>query len=116
MRVTFSRDEVHMGDDALPLALFVDDGATIADVVLAMRQAQFLPPISGGQATWIVEGETPVAVIAQQWIIPKFLVSPELPASALRNPQANTDFRVRYATQSDPDEVYESLRRDRPSP
>jgi hypothetical protein len=112
MRVTVGRDEVHWGDNALDLELQVEDGATIYDVLFAMHKQKYLPGISGGQACWVVEGAKPVAVIAQQWMIPKWLVSPNLPVSVLRNPEGRTDFTVEYLTQADPEEVYARLRGD----
>jgi len=112
MRVTVGRDEVHWGDNALNWELQVEDDATIYDVLFAMHKANYLPGISGGQACWVVEGVKPVAVIAQQWMIPKWLVSPNLPVSALRNPEGRTDFTVEYLTQADPEEVYARLRGD----
>ena len=112
MRVTVGRDEVHWGDNALDLELQVEDGATIYDVLFAMHKQKYLPGISGGQACWVVEGAKPVAVIAQQWMIPKWLVSPNLPVSVLRNPEGRTDFTVEYLTQADPEEVYTRLRGD----
>jgi hypothetical protein len=112
MRVTIGRDEVHWGDNALNWELQVEDDATIYDVLFAMHKANYLPGISGGQACWVVVGVRPVAVIAQQWMIPKWLVSPNLPVSALRNPEGRTDFTVEYLTQADPEEVYTRLRGD----
>ena len=112
MRVTVGRDEVHMGDNAPDLELHVEDDATIYDVLFAIHKEKYLPGISGGQACWVVEGAKPVAVIAQQWMIPKWLVSPHLPVSALRNPKGRTDFTVEYLTQADPEQVYVSLRGD----
>lgn len=81
------RDSVAMGDDVdaphervVPL----EDHASIGAVVEAMLRTPYLASIVGGRATWIVEGARPLAVVAQQWAAPRWLVAPELPATALR--------------------------------
>lgn len=110
MRVTVGRDQVHWGDDALDLELHVDDGATIFDVLFAMHDAQYLPRIGGGQATWVVEGAKPVAVIAQQWMIPRWLVAPDLPLAEARDPSGQYDLWVHYRADTDPEKLYEVYR------
>jgi hypothetical protein len=108
MEIMIWRDSVAMGDDAdaphewrLPL----DPGATAGAVVEALLRARYLPSIAGGEATWIVEGARPLAVVAQQWEAPRWLVPPETPVAALRRPAGPPDLEVRYWCQADPDRV-----------
>jgi hypothetical protein len=113
------RDSVAMGDDVdaphewvVPLG----DHNSIGAVVETMLSTPYLASIIGGRATWIVEGARPLAVVAQQWAAPRWLVAPEVPASALRRSGGTPDFEVRYWCQVDPDQVYECLRTGAPLP
>ena len=113
------RDSVAMGDDSdaphewvLPVAA----DAAIGAVVGAMLGAPYLASVAGGRATWIVEGAVPVAVVAQQWAAPRWLVAPELPVAGLRRPGGEPDLQVRYWCQVDPEGVYACLRTGAPLP
>jgi len=82
LRIKADRDSVCAGDDceshdrifAAPLH------ATVADLVDLATAVCPLASISGGLATWVVEaggyGGRPLAVIAQQWPAPRWLVAP----------------------------------------
>lgn len=113
MRVVIWRDSVAAGDDVdapHEWAADVPAHATASDVVHAIIGSRYLARIAGGEATWIVEGERPLAVVAQQWSMPRWLVAPDLPLSTVRRPSGSPDFEVRYWCQVDPDRVYECLR------
>lgn len=119
MPIVIWRDSVAMGDDieaphewAAPVA----EEASIAAVVRAMIRASYLASIAGGRATWIVEGAQPLAVVAQQWREPRWLVPPEVAAASVRRPDGHPDLHVRYWCQADPDRVYEALRTGAPLP
>lgn len=119
MTVVIWRDSVAMGDDVdaphewvMPAAA----DASVGAVVGAMLRAPYLASIAGGRATWIVEGAEPVAVVAQQWAAPRWLVAPEQPVRALRRPDGRPDLRVRYWCQADPERAYECLRTGAPLP
>ena len=84
--------------------------------VTAMLARPYLASIIGGQATWIVEGTRPLAVVAQQWTAPRWLVSPELPATSLAKSGGAPDFEVLYWCQVDPERVFECLRTGAPLP
>ena|SRR5687768_2705340 len=94
MPVLIWRDSVAMGDDAdaphewaMPLA----GDPSIGAVVAAMLDSRYLASITGGQATWIIEGNRPLAVVAQQWAVPRWLAAPELPVSTLRRSGGRRD-------------------------
>jgi hypothetical protein len=73
------RESVCAGDDidAPHTRRFaVAAGASLAEAISEIVVAGYLAPIAGGKATWIVETGKPVAVVAQQWKSPKFLVGP----------------------------------------
>lgn len=119
MTVVIWRDSVAAGDDsdaphewAAPVA----SNATIEAVVDAIIQRRYLASISGGRATWIVEGARPLAVIAQQWTTPRWLVPPESSISTYRRPGGAPDIQMLYWLQVDPDRVYQCLRTGEPLP
>lgn len=64
------RDSVAAGDDIdapHEIKIPVEEGASVADVVAKVISTRYLPRISGGRATWIVEASSqPIAVLAQQ--------------------------------------------------
>lgn len=99
-----------MGDSAGCLVLSLQDDATVSDVLLAMLRADFVPSIGGGRATWLLMGFKPVAVIAQQWTAPRWLVSPKLSVPVTRETSGQYDYWLHYGGDRDPDEMYEDYR------
>ena len=103
MSIKVERDSVCAGDDgdAPHTQTFeLNDGTTLEDTLKHIIGSRYLASIQGGKATWIVHGKMPLAVVAQQWLEPKFLVDPlqEIP---------DRELFFEYCQQKDPDEVYE---------
>ena len=100
-----------MGDDAdahewdAPVA----PDASVGTLVSTILGAGYLPKIGGGRATWFIEGRRPVAVLAQQWTEPRWLVDPETSMAMLSRESGRPGFEVRYWCQVDPERVYASL-------
>jgi hypothetical protein len=117
--IALDRTSVAAGDDTDPhgCRVTVPDPTIVQDVVQAIPTAEvrfgdrtvgFLAGIAGGEATWVVatvEPRSALAVIAQQWTGPRYVVAPQTAVTADR-------FFVHYHAQNDPDEVYEGLLRD----
>jgi hypothetical protein len=119
MSVIIWRDSVAMGDDIdapheWRVALAAN--ATVAKLVTEILQKGYLAMIAGGRASWIVEGRSPVAVLAQQWSAPRWLVDSETPLTALRRQTGRANFEIRYWCQVDPEEVFACLRDRKPLP
>ena len=119
MPVTIWRDSVAMGDDvdaphewSVPVA----NDTPIGAVVATMLKSGYLASIASGKATWIVEGDRPLAVVAEQWAVPRWLVAPELPVSMFVRPDGRPHLEVRSWCQVDPDRVYDCLRAGAPLP
>ena len=87
--------------DMLPIRHFVE----------AVVDSDYLPRIAGGNATWILELDGPIAVIAQQWSHSKFLIDPETPIRSVLAGRKQASAHLRYHSQSDPDAEFESLRK-----
>lgn len=102
MYVELTRDSVAMGDDVdAPHALRLDlpDGATVGDAVDSALARSYLASIQGGRATWLAVADRSVrAVVAQQWVTPRWLTDPGETAPAT--------IHFRYLAQRDPDEVH----------
>jgi hypothetical protein len=77
----------------------------VLDQVLKLR---YLPIISGGRATWIVQSGKPLAVLAQQWSSAKCLIPKTSPISEAAGAEKSLYFN--YWIQSDPDVVLECLK------
>ena len=80
------RDSVAAGDDFNPphaKKIKADSNETIESVLEKILGIYYLPSIIGGKATWIVEGKFPLAVVAQQWSKPFYLVDASTPIENL---------------------------------
>jgi hypothetical protein len=113
------RDSVAAGDDAdaphewlLPLA----PDATVADLLRSIASARYLASIRTGQATWIIEGARPLAVVAQQWMAPRFLVDPATPIRDVVKLTPPPHVEARYWLQVSPERVFEALHSGQPLP
>ncbi|GAB2875025.1 hypothetical protein [Streptomyces mayteni] len=112
IRITVDRTSVAAGDDALPHAETLDlpADATLAAVVSGLLARHFLATIAGGQATWILTGaDRPLAVVAQQWAEPRYLVEPTLPIGSLAVTGRGVTLLFRYWKQHDPERVLADL-------
>jgi len=119
MSVIVWRDSVAMGDDAdapHEWVVALPAEATVANLVTKILRKGYLPRIGGGNATWIVEGRRPVAVLAQQWSEPRWLVDSDAPLTDLSRKAGRANFEIRYWCQVGPNRVYACLRDGRPLP
>lgn len=77
--ITITRDSVAAGDDTdAPHMLIVEiePTDTIKSALESILRLNYLPKISGGNATWSVASSQPIAVFAQQWSTPHH-INPE---------------------------------------
>ena len=114
MKVRIDRGSVHPGDDleAHVIELSVTAATTIGELLYMVKQASYLPGISGGEATWLVElvdGKAGrIGVMAQQWPEPRLTIPLETPINELLFFNRSS-FYFRYWGQSNPEAVFESL-------
>ena len=120
LALNVERDSVCAGDDIdAPHAkrFTCRSSDTLAEALSAIVEAGYLANISGGKATWIVEAAgKPVAVVAQQWKSPRFLIDPTTLVAECITLDAPRPLFFRYWCQADPAVVFECLRLDRPLP
>ncbi|WP_433478411.1 hypothetical protein ACQPZP_16060 [Spirillospora sp. CA-142024] len=100
-----------MGDDVLPHAQTIElpPETSLARVVAHLLERHFLATIAGGKATWILVAGGPLAVVAQQWDEPRFLVDPSRPIGSFAAEGGGVSLMFRYWKQNDPDRVFEDL-------
>lgn len=90
------------GDDADPHVVEVPAGQPLGEVVAGLLERRYLATVAGGQATWVlVGGGRALAVVAQQWAEPRYLVDPATPVGG--------SLLFRYLQQRDPEQVYAGL-------
>ena len=99
-------------DDAqspIPRRFDVPDAITVLDLLARVRDADYLPTLPGGRATWVAEGERPLAVVTQEYLEPW----PLLPSAtrvveiAGRLPRPHLLFR--HLPRQLPEDAYRSL-------
>jgi len=84
--------------------LEVSDGCAISEIVDIVLLSSYIPTVPAGRATWIAYADDHVvAVVAQEWIEPKYIVPPDRRYEHL----ANLDFE--YAGQHSPDDVFATM-------
>ena len=122
-RLTVWRDSVCMADDCdapHELVLPVVDDESLRGVVGGLLKASYLAAIAGGRATWILEtgGQEarPLAVLAQQWRHPRFLVEPDAAVTAYVGPSTVPHLYLKYWCQVNPERVFGCLQRGEPLP
>jgi hypothetical protein len=119
LALTIWRDSVAAGDDAdapHEWILSVDSDAPVAEVVERIVRERYLASIRTGQATWIIQGDRPLAVVAQQWTEPRFVVDPALSIRDVVDPSGRPHIEARYWLQVSPDWVFDCLRTGQPLP
>lgn len=109
LTIQIDRDTVHASDDGEARAITIDPGANLGTLFQSIQQSGYLPGISGGEATWIIESSggdaNPLGVYAEQWPEPKLIVSPDTTLEAHFGIAAPTLY-FRYWCQADPDLVF----------
>ncbi|MGI5415569.1 hypothetical protein [Actinomadura luteofluorescens] len=111
MIIEVDRGSVAAGDDVLPHARSIDvpPGTPLGDVVAGLLEGHFLAVIAGGRATWILVASRPLAVVAQQWDEPRYLVDASQPISSFGDDGGRVSLMFRYWKQHDPDHVFAEL-------
>jgi hypothetical protein len=105
--VRLERDSVCAADDlTAPNAMYLSVATTtsLSDAMNLINDMDYLPRIAGGKATWVAMTNRPLAVIAQEWAEPRFLVGFETPLGDLVAKDGIIFFR--YFEQNPPEDVF----------
>jgi len=119
LSLSIERDSVCAGDDCdapHQVSIQVHRESSLAQVLETIQSMTYLARISGGCATWIVEADRPLAVMAQQWTTPRFLIAPDTRIATCRTNDGFCRLFFRYWCQVDPDRVFDALQAGRPLP
>ncbi|AEW92753.1 hypothetical protein SCATT_03820 [Streptantibioticus cattleyicolor NRRL 8057 = DSM 46488] len=103
-------DDVGLDDEIPELS----PGAPLRDAVARLRAQSFPPPVDGGRAAWVLRAGgpdgRPLAVVAQQWYEPRYLVDADGPVGDLAAPaDGGPVLFFEYRHGSDPAEVHAEL-------
>ena len=113
------RDSVAAGDDVdapHEIKIMVENDESIETTLEKILATHYLASIQGGKATWIVVGKNPLAVIAQQWSKPHFLVTSSAHTEDLIEVTKKYQLEFRYWCQVEPNEVVASIEQGKPLP
>jgi hypothetical protein len=110
--VELDRNSVCAGDDCeshkSSMRCYSND--TLKTVINAIAQRGYLAQIAGGKATWIVaigdrKHHRPIAVVAQQWSEPRFIMDPNRTIGAFLSAEDSKGIYFEYHAQIDPEKV-----------
>lgn len=107
MKILASRASVAAGDDveAPHMREFIfKEGTSLINALEHIRR-DYLPRIAGGEATWSVCSNVPVAIIAQQWNEPKMMLFPSDNYKVLDMEDGFLKIHFNYHAQVDPNVV-----------
>ena len=111
MKVQLSRASVCAGDDIdAPhfKTLTFAEGTPILDVLAEVVSSGYLARIAGGRGSWSAVSGVPLAVLAQQWSLPRLLPqASSVPALDVKDNITRLHFN--YHAQQDPEVVFEVL-------
>ena len=113
MKLHLTRDSVAAGDDVdAPhfLVADIDENASTLELARQIQAMQYLASISGGEATWSIEADTPLAIIAQQLNEPKLIIQDNPIVKELAKGKDYLRVHINYHCQEDPDETIEKLK------
>lgn len=106
MIVLVHRESANEDGTPPPKAVHVPDGATLLDLLHIVRRLDYLPAIDGGRATWLCEGEMPLAIVTQEYREPWTLVRGERRLEGLAGKLPQPHFLFRYLGKESPEEAF----------
>jgi len=114
------RDSVCAGDDIdapHELKVHMSRESPLHELVEQFLEGRsYLANVQGGKATWILEGNRPLAVFALQWDQPRYVVLPESPIASVIDADSTPQFNFRYWCQVDPDIIFNRLQQGKRLP
>lgn len=112
MIVLVHREGVCMGDDVdTPHArpIHVPEGTTLTEFLHLLRRQDYFPSIAGGRATWVCEGDRPLAIVTQEYREPWPLTGGGRRVEEVAGTLPRPHFFFRYLAQESPEEAYRRL-------
>ncbi len=118
-KIILWRESVAMADDVFApheKKIKVENDETFESTLEKILATHYLPSIQGGQATWIVVGKNPLAVIAQQWSKPYFFVEIFAQTKDLIEFTNDHQLEFKYWGQVEPNKIIASIEQGKPLP
>lgn len=119
IKISFERRSVAMGDDAWSPHTWtfqIDTLTTLGELAEIAIEGHYLASISGGRASWVLQnarGGRQLAVVAQQWSAPRWLVDPAAYVIRVRDiyiaDREEARLYFEYRVQADPDTLFQTL-------
>jgi hypothetical protein len=111
MIVLVHREAVRGVDDSAPFAkaVHVPDSATLAEFLKMQSVREYLPAVDGGRATWVCDGDVPLAVVTQEYREPWLGPAANRPLIQLAGTLPNPHFSFRYLAQESPEDAFKSI-------
>ena len=112
MHVLVQREHTGATGDASALTARryeVPDGVSVLDFLRFVRDAHMLPAVDGGRATWVAEGEGPLAVVTQEYRESWMLAPRDAPLVEVAGRLPRPHVLFRYLAQRAPEDAFRSL-------
>lgn len=112
--VLFDRTSVCAGDDvdSHSQTVVLPSGLEPQDFLNRLLGQVQLPLISGGEAVWCISGKVPLAIVAQEWSLPRILDTISFQGHLTRE-TSQLSLYASYLAQIDPNVAYDILSRIR---
>jgi len=113
MKIELTRASVCAADDCdAPHAklMTVPDDTPLEELARIVQRDYVPGNIAGGEATWSLVADRPLAVLAQQWREPKLVRQLPLQLAELKGQHGSVKLHVNYHAQVDPEIALEILR------
>jgi hypothetical protein len=110
--IYINRDSVCMGDDmeSHEVKMEINESTKLCELILKIIEMRYLASIGGGKATWVLKYNNELlAIIAQEWREPKYLVNKEKKIYNLIGVCNKPEIYFEYILQENPDMVFEKL-------
>jgi hypothetical protein len=112
--ILINRESVCMGDDCEnhELKIKINESTTLRELIINLINMRYLASIAGGKAVWVLKFHTQLlAVIAQEWNKPQYLVNANIKVYDLLNTCDKPELFFEYLMQINPNIVYQKLRK-----
>lgn len=99
-------------DDAaqpIPRRFSVPDAIALLDFLRRVRDADYLPNLPGGRATWVAEGDLPLAVVTQEFLEPWPLLPAATPLVEVAGRLPRPHLWFRHLPGESPEEAFRRL-------
>ena len=96
-------------DMPIPRRFDVPDSITVLELLARIRDADYLPSLPGGRATWLAEGERPLAIMTQEYLEPWPLLPPAMKVVEIAGRLPHPHISFRHLARQMPEDAYRSF-------